>query len=77
MAEKATKGSKWTPRAIFERIRKFFRDQKSEVKKIVWPTRKQVLNNTGAVLVAVIIVAVTMGAFDGILTAVVKALLGS
>ncbi len=34
------------------RIAKFFKDLKAEVKKIVWPTRKQVLNNTVVVLIA-------------------------
>ena len=47
MAEKAEKQS------FFARIGKFFRDQKSEVKKIVWPSKKQVLNNTAIVLAAV------------------------
>ena len=31
-------------------IRKYFRELKSEMKKVVWPTRKQVVNNTGVVL---------------------------
>ncbi len=32
-------------------ISKFFRDLRSELKKVVWPSRKQVVNNTGVVLV--------------------------
>ncbi|MEG2813883.1 MAG: preprotein translocase subunit SecE [Oscillospiraceae bacterium] len=35
---------------FFKRIKRYFKDLKSEWKKIVWPTRKQVLNNTGVVL---------------------------
>ncbi len=31
---------------------KFFKDLKAEWKKIVWPTKKQVGNNTGVVLLA-------------------------
>ena len=36
------------------KMAKFFKDLKSEVKKIVWPTKKTVLNNTGVVLVAMV-----------------------
>ena len=37
---------------------------KSEVKKIVWPSWKQVLKNTFVVLVIVVICAVIIGALD-------------
>ena len=46
------------------RIAKWFREMKSELKKVVWPTGKQLLNNTLVVLVAVIIVGVILFAFD-------------
>lgn len=40
----------------------FFKDTKSELKKVVWPTKKQIVNNTVWVLVLVIIVsAVVLG----------------
>ena len=47
-----------------ERIKKFLRDYKSELKKIVWPTRPQVIQNTGVVLVAIIFVAIVVGVLD-------------
>ncbi len=71
MAEKAEKQS------FFARIGKFFRDQKSEVKKIVWPSKKQVLNNTAIVLAAVALFAVAVGIFDWALGLVIKLLLGA
>ena len=46
------------------RIAKWFREMKSELKKVVWPTGKQLLNNTLVVLVSVIIVGVILFAFD-------------
>lgn len=46
------------------KIKKFFKDLKSEVKKIVWPTKKQVVNNTGVVLVAMAITALFIGGVD-------------
>jgi len=46
------------------RIKKFFKDYRSEMKKIVWPTRPQVIQNTGVVLVAIIFVAAIVGVLD-------------
>ena len=70
MSEKTEKKS------FFARIGKFFRDQKSEVKKIVWPSKKQVINNTVIVLAAVALFAVVTGAFDWIVGLLVKAVYG-
>ena len=36
-------------------IKRFFKDTKSELKKIVWPSRKTVLNNTGVVIIVLVI----------------------
>ena len=49
---------------IGAKIKKFFKDYKSEMKKIVWPTRPQVIKNTGVVLVAIIFVAAIVGVLD-------------
>ena len=46
------------------RIKKFFKDYRSEMKKIVWPTRPQVIQNTGVVLIAIIFVAAIVGLLD-------------
>ncbi len=46
------------------RIKEAWRGFKSEVKKIVWPTWKQVLKNTGVVLVIVVICAIMLFALD-------------
>ena len=53
---KESNGSKLT---IMKRIFRFFRDYKSEVKKIVWPGWKDVIKNT----VIVLIMCVLVGAF--------------
>jgi preprotein translocase subunit SecE len=47
-----------------ERIKKFFRDYKSEMKKIVWPTRTQVVQNTGVVIFAIMFIAAIVGILD-------------
>ena len=74
MAEKVR--SKWHPASIVSRISKFFRDQRSEIKKIVWPSKKQVLNNTGIVLIVAALAAVVVGGFDWVLGRLVTLFLG-
>ena len=46
------------------KIGEAWRGFKSETKKIVWPSWKQVLKNTGVVLVVVIICAIIIGILD-------------
>ena len=46
------------------RLSRWFREMKSELKKVVWPTPKQLMNNTLIVLVAVLIVGVIVFLFD-------------
>lgn len=43
---------------FFRRIGKFFKEVKSELKKTVWPTPKQTVNNTITVIIYVAIVGV-------------------
>jgi len=46
------------------RIKKFFKDYKSELKKIVWPTRQQLVKNTVVVLFTIIFMAAIVGVLD-------------
>ena len=46
------------------RVKKFLKDYRSELKKVVWPTRSQVIKNTGVVLVAILFIAVLVGILD-------------
>ncbi len=52
---------------VFKRTGKFFVDVKSELKKVVWPTRKQITKNTGIVLVVVVIMGLLLFGFDTIM----------
>ena len=45
----------------------FFKGVKSELKKVVWPTKKQLINNTMLVVVLVVALAVIVLGFDMIL----------
>ena len=42
----------------------FFKDFKAELKRVIWPTPKQLVNNTVAVIVIVLITAVIVFALD-------------
>ena len=42
----------------------FFKDFKAELKKVIWPTPKQLVNNTIAVITIVLITAVIVFALD-------------
>jgi preprotein translocase subunit SecE len=46
------------------RILKWFREMRSELKKVVWPTRKQIVNNTIIVLVIVVVSSVVVWVVD-------------
>lgn len=45
-------------------IKRWFKELKSEMKKVVWPTKKQVLNNTAVVLVTVFMAIVFIATLD-------------
>ena len=45
-------------------IRRYFRELRSELKKVVWPTPKQVLKNTLIVLACVLVVGAFIWIFD-------------
>ena len=61
MAE--VKKENWFKRAIGA-IGRYFRELRSELKKVVWPTPKQVVKNTLIVGVCVLIVGVFIWIFD-------------
>ena len=54
---------------------KWFREMKSELKKVVWPTWNQVVKNTGIVIAMIIIVGAFIALADFGLKAGVGALL--
>ena len=61
MAE--AKKANWFVRA-WRGICRYFRELRSELKKVVWSTPKQVLKNTLIVLVSVLLVGVFIWLFD-------------
>ncbi len=53
----------------------FFREVKVELKKVVWPTRKQTTGTTVVVIIFVFVVAVFLGVFDYSLSKLVQVVL--
>ena len=60
---------------FFKKIGKWFREMKSELKKVVWPTRKQLVNNTGVALAVMAVAAVILWGFDWIASNAVQAII--
>lgn len=54
---------------------RYLREMRSELKKVSWPTKKQTLNNTGIVIVVVLVVGVFVWIFDGIAGSLIGALI--
>ena len=48
------------------KIGKWFREMRSELKKVVWPSKKQVINNTLIVIACCIVVGIFIWVFDAV-----------
>ena len=57
------------------RVAKWFRGMKSELKKVIWPTRKQVIKNTAIALGVMVVSAIAIWGFDSLASAGVNVLL--
>jgi len=49
---------------MLNRIREFFQDVKLELKKVVFPSKKEVIGSTWVVIVSVLIASVFLGIVD-------------
>jgi preprotein translocase subunit SecE len=46
------------------KVAKYFKDLKSELKKVVWPSKKKVINNTSVVLGSIVLMGIFVGLLD-------------
>ena len=78
MAEVAKKGKDVKPAKKEKKPRKsigqFFRETVAELKKVTWPTRKELLTNTGAVIAFIVVMAMAVGLMDWGLSALLALL---
>ncbi len=58
-----------------DRIKTWFREMKSDLKKVVWPTRKQMINNTLVSVGVMLVSALGVWVFDLIASNLVNGLL--
>ncbi len=83
MADKTEKKPGFVARAktavknFFGKIVKFFRDTKSELKKVVWPSKADVKTNTIVVIVTVAIAAVVMILLDTVFGGLLSLIIGA
>lgn len=54
---------------------KYFKDLRSEFKKVVWPSKKTVVNNSGVVIAAMVLSGLAIWGIDSGFAALLKGLL--
>lgn len=73
--EKGGKKEKDKKPGLFAQVSRWFREMRSELKKVSWPSGRDTMKNVAIVIVCVLVVGVVIGAFDVLVRAVVEALL--
>ena len=58
-----------------KRTSRRFREMRSELKKVVWPSKSQMVNNTLVVLACVVVVGVFIWVFDAVAGLVVNGII--
>ena len=59
---------------FFKRVGKWFREMKSELKKVIWPTGKTLFNNTAISVGVMLASAVVLRGFDELAQMLVRVL---
>lgn len=62
-AKSAKKGKGGKP-SVFTRIKNYFKAVKTEMHRVVWPTKKELLNYSVAVIVSLIVVGIVIAVLD-------------
>ncbi len=60
----------------WDRFRQYLREVVYELRKVIWPSRKESIGSTSVVLVIVILCAVYLGIIDAVLSRLVRMLVG-
>ncbi len=64
------------PKVWWQKTEEFFREVKVELKKVAWPSRKEVLASTSVVLVLCLLAAAYLGIIDLALSRLIRAVIG-
>ncbi len=49
---------------MIEKIKQFFREVKTETKKVVYPNREELIGSTWVVIITVVVISVFLGVVD-------------
>ena len=60
---------------VFSRIARWFREMRSELKKVVWTSKSQLVNNTLVVIACVIVVGAFIWVFDLVCSTIITGIL--
>lgn len=60
---------------MFKKLFKFLREVRLEMKKVTWPTRKEITGSTVVVIITVLIMSLYLGMVDNILQYAIKRLI--
>ena len=60
---------------MVEKIKQFMKEFRIEMKKVTWPTRKEIVASTGVVLFVVVLISLYLGLADALLSRIVRGLL--
>jgi len=75
--EKVLKTVKGSSLSQWEQIKQFLRETKVELKKVTWPSKKELIGSTVVVIIFVLLIAAYFGIIDLIYTTIiVKKFLG-
>ncbi|MDA8155421.1 MAG: preprotein translocase subunit SecE [Actinomycetota bacterium] len=58
-----------------QKLKQFLRDVKVEIKKVVFPSKDELIGSTWVVIVSVVVISVFLGVIDMALAKLVQALL--
>jgi len=59
-------------KGIVKRLFKYLKEAKSELKKVIWPSRKEIISSTIVVLVAVLFFVLLIGCLDFFFAQLIK-----
>jgi preprotein translocase subunit SecE len=61
---------------MIERIKLYLSETKTELKKVTWPSRQDLIDSTKVVIVATLIMTVFVGIVDQVLSRIIKLVFG-
>lgn len=62
-------------KASLERMVKFFQDTRAELRRVIWPTRRETIVYTSVVIVAVVVFGAVIWGVDNVLSLGLQAVL--